>query len=98
MGGEMKSADESRATTQKRRTKYHPNVKSKRQRGANGEEEKERQKGIVLTSADFLAHQLPQHVSAAPSNTLALFHQASQSTGGEVGGCAMHVPVLHAAL
>lgn len=37
-------------------------------------------KGVVLTSADFLAHQLPQHVSAAPSDTL------SSSSGISVDG------------
>lgn len=38
-------------------------------------------KCIVLTRADFLAHQLPQHVSAAASNTHSRFLQASLSNG-----------------
>lgn len=50
-------------------------------RGRRSEERRGEIKGIILTSADFLAHQLPQHVSAAPSNTLCVFHQASLSTG-----------------
>lgn len=59
-------------------------------------------KGIILTSADFLAHQLPQHVSAAPSNTRSLFRQASLVVrmcvclGMRVS--ARHVPLLHAGL
>lgn len=53
------------------------------QKGSHAEREglrrKRIDKGIVLTRADFLAHQLLQHVSAAPSNTRSLFRRASLS-------------------
>ena len=75
-GGDMKETYIQRKQSDNltmRHTKY------REQNGARGEErrEKERLRGIILTSTNFLAHQLPQHVSGSNSDTHSLFHQAS---------------------